>query len=117
MVLPLWHRQRVLCLLHRISAHCSIASCEATQAQACTLCALQIEAFVPEYWGGEIYHDVDKAFYKVVTLSGPSAAASATVHKYLQLPKRAEWSSLVESSDCLLPDCDESLNIGYSHPC
>lgn len=25
----------------------------------------QIEAFVPEYWGGEIYHDVDKAFYKV----------------------------------------------------
>lgn len=27
--------------------------------------ALQIEAFVPEYWGGEIYHDVDKAFYKV----------------------------------------------------
>jgi hypothetical protein len=27
--------------------------------------ALQIEAFVPEYWGGDIYHDVDKAFYKV----------------------------------------------------
>lgn len=25
----------------------------------------QIEAFVPEYWGGEIYHDADKAFYKV----------------------------------------------------
>lgn len=28
-------------------------------------CLLQINAFVPEYWGGEIYHDVDKVFYKV----------------------------------------------------
>jgi len=25
----------------------------------------EINAFLPDYWGGEIYHDVDKAFYKV----------------------------------------------------
>eukprot|EP00775_Hariotina_reticulata_P005476 gene5476-5711_t len=25
----------------------------------------EINAFVPEYWGGEIYQDTDKAFYKV----------------------------------------------------
>jgi hypothetical protein len=25
---------------------------------------LQINAFVPEYWAGEIYHDADKAFYR-----------------------------------------------------
>jgi hypothetical protein len=24
-----------------------------------------VEAFVPEYWGGDLYHDVDKALYKV----------------------------------------------------
>lgn len=32
---------------------------------AAAICLLQIAAFVPEYWGGEVYHDVDKAFYKV----------------------------------------------------
>lgn len=26
---------------------------------------VQVNAFIPEYWGGDIYHDVDKAFYKV----------------------------------------------------
>lgn len=27
--------------------------------------SVQVNVFVPDYWGGDIYHDVDKAFYKV----------------------------------------------------
>jgi hypothetical protein len=39
---------------------------------------VQVNAFAPDYWGGELYHDVDKAFYKV---GSGSVNRKHTVHK------------------------------------
>ncbi|PRW57143.1 hypothetical protein C2E21_3832 [Chlorella sorokiniana] len=61
----------------------------------------EVDAFRPEYWGGELYYDQDKAFYAAVHGGKPARASllqllSPTVWR---AGKRAKESGLVKESN------------------
>lgn len=64
---------------------------------------LQINAFVPDYWAGEIYHDVDKAFYKVF---GEGQLLTASALSLLN-PFNPAWGRIMAASKAVK---DSNLN-------
>lgn len=56
---------------------------------ACLACP-QVDAFAPEYWGGPLYHDADKALYRVF---GGGAVRTASALAMLN-PFHPAWARI-----------------------
>lgn len=88
---------------------------------ACTCRCLQINAFVPEYWGGEIYHDVDKAFYKTFgaghVRTGSSLALLNPLSPVWRRILAARWYPRTTAACLSARDIIEVPQAGWWQPC